>query len=147
VVPCLLAGLLACAACHKTDETPATNTQGTLKGSPPSPIHEAMVRLSKGPDALVPKLGVALRSEAPPWATIQTESKEVAQLASSLAQYEPPVGSKASWAKLTAEYARTAETLDQAAQAKDRDAALAAHKALGDSCLGCHKAHKPQPSW
>ena len=44
--------------------------------------------------------------------------------------------------KLTSAYAEWASDLDEAAQAKDKVAALEAHGKLAGSCMACHREHR-----
>jgi hypothetical protein len=127
--------LLAVGACGK-------GRQAGEVDLPPSPVHQVMEKLAKGPNALTSQINRALRAESPSWESIQPQTREYAQLAASLGQYEPPRGDKQSWAQLTSAYAENAAQLDKAAQAKDKDAALAAHALLGRSCGSCHQAHR-----
>lgn len=147
----LLAVVLAAAACNKTKNNdsggggPGPGMVGGPgrggPGGPPTPIGEIMIKLSKGPAALTP-IGKELKTDPPPWDSIQPQAKEYAQLTASLGKYDPPKGSKESWTKLTGEYAATANELDRAAAAKDKDAAVAAHTKLTQSCVACHNEHK-----
>jgi hypothetical protein len=91
---------------------------------------------------LTAALGRELNEAQPPWETIQTQSKEYAQLTAALGQSDPPRGSKESWAEHTAAFAETASDLDKAAQAKDKSTALATHKQLTESCNACHGEHR-----
>jgi hypothetical protein len=111
-------------------------------GGPPSNVRQIMNRLGKGPRALTPVIGKELEAEPPSWDTLQPQAKEYAQLTAALGQYDPPRGSKESWAKQTAAYADAAAALDRAARAKDTEAARAAHTRLSDSCIGCHSEHR-----
>jgi hypothetical protein len=113
-----------------------------MGGGPPTPIKEIMARLTRGPQSLTPLLATELKTEPPPWETIQSQTKEFARLAASMSGYDPPKGSKESWAKLTGSYAESAAALERAAQARDREAALAAHKSLAGSCMVCHREHR-----
>jgi cytochrome c556 len=131
----LALALLAVGACGK-------GRQAGEADLPPSPVREVMQKLAKGPGALTSQINRALRAEAPSWESIQPQAREYAQLAASLGQYDPPRGDKQSWTRLTSAYAENAAQLDKAAQAKDKDAALAAHAALGRSCGSCHQAHR-----
>ncbi len=88
------------------------------------------------------EIGKELREEPPPWDAIEPQAKEYAQIAASLGQHDPPMGSKESWARLTESFGRSAASLDRAAQARDREAALTAHKTLAKSCQGCHVEHQ-----
>jgi hypothetical protein len=144
--PCaLLAAVLACAACNKAkDSGPlmAGGMGGPGSPRPSSPIAKVMDRLTKGQQSLTTVIGMELQQDPPPWDTLVPQSKEFAQLASSLGKYDPPKGSKESWAKLTGAYAESAASLEKAAEAKDKDAAVAAHQALAGSCRACHMEHR-----
>jgi hypothetical protein len=101
-----------------------------------------MVKLTKGPNSLTPVIGKELETDPPPWETIQAQTKEYAKLAEALGLNDPPKGTRESWATLTADFAATAAELDKAAQARDEDAALAAHGKLEVSCMSCHREHR-----
>ncbi len=150
----LLAVLLVSAACNKAKKDPLAN-QGPpegmgpgMMGGPPgmpgpsTPIRQVMTKLTKGPESLTSKIGQELRADPPAWDTIQPQTKEYVELAATLSKYDPPKGSKESWAKLTGSYTETAAKLDRAAAAKDKSAALAAHTALTQSCMECHREHR-----
>ena len=115
------------------------------KGAPMRETRRIMARLNQGPGGLQNAIGSELKTEKTPWETIQPQTKEYAQLAGDLGKHDPPKGSKESWAKLTAEYAGLADALDKAAQAKDKDAATAAHQDLASSCNACHRQHRGGP--
>src|SRR5690242_20455703 len=148
VLPVVLGFLLASAACNKEKNQLSQGPSGGPGGmpggggGPPSPIGQSMKKmqgLSKG-------VGRELtQSETLSWDTIQTQTKEYAQEAASLGKYDPPKGDKDSWAKLTASFASSAENLDKAATAKDKDATQAAQAVLNKSCMGCHSAHRGGP--
>ncbi len=108
-------------------------------------IRAIMVKLNKGPASLGTLIGEALKAEKPAWETIQSQTKEYAQLAADLGKHEPAKGSKESWSKLTAEFAGLATELDKAAQAKDKAAATAAQQDLASSCMACHRQHRGGP--
>lgn len=115
------------------------------KGASNPEIRTIMVKLNKGPSALGMQIGQSLKAEKPAWDTIQPQAKEYAQLAGDLVKHEPAKGSKDSWSKLSAKYAELATELDKAAQAKDKDAATAAHEDLSASCMACHRQHRGGP--
>lgn len=147
VVSPLLALLLACTACNKPADAPdkpvlGAGPGGPGPGGPGSPMKAMMVKIGRGPQSLSSAIGKELQEASPPWDQIQPQAKEYAELAASLTKTGPPRGSKESWQKLTAEFAAAATSLDKAAQAKDKDAALAAHKTLSSSCMECHRAHR-----
>jgi hypothetical protein len=89
-----------------------------------------MNKLTKGPSSLTSVIGKELAEEQPPWDTIQPQAKEFVQLASAMAQHQPPKGTKESWEDLTSAYTTSAIALDKAAEARDREAARAAHRDL-----------------
>lgn len=107
-------------------------------------VKEIMGKLNKGPNALTPTLKRGLQKDQPDWTEIQAQSKEYATLSAELEKLNPPRGDKASWDKLTRDYAAAAKSLETASAKKDKDAALAAHAQLNKACSACHKAHKPQ---
>src|SRR5579864_8056591 len=105
-------------------------------------IKQIMRRLTKDPGSLTRTIGNELGANPPQWETLATQTREYARLAAALGQNEPPKGSKDSWAKLALAYANSAAALDQAVQAKDRAAALAAHGKISNSCMGCYGEHR-----
>jgi hypothetical protein len=108
----------------------------------PLTIKEIMGKLNKGPYALTPNIKQGLQQAEPNWTTIQEQTKQYIRLAADLTKNAPPQGEKASWDKLAEQYTAAAQTLDAAAQKKDKAAALAAHVKLTGSCNACHQAHK-----
>lgn len=114
-------------------------------GGPRGPIGEIMAKLTKGPQSLTSVIGVELNEETPPWDKIQPQAKEYVQLAGSMSKYDPPKGDKESWLKMTTAFTQSATNLEHAAEAKDSQAAKAAHTALKNSCQSCHQAHRGGP--
>jgi len=106
------------------------------------PIAEIMGKLTKGPQSLTTVIGQELETDPLPWDKLQSQSKEFAELARTMGKYDPPKGSKESWAKMTSAYTDSAVALEKAVEAKDKDAALAAHQTLSNSCKACHNEHK-----
>jgi hypothetical protein len=155
-VPVVLGLLLATAACNKEKfiPPPATNVgdpmggrpgMGGGRGGPKSPIGKVMDKVANGRQSLNMKIGQELNSGSPPWEEIQPQAKEYAELTATLGKYDPPRGDKDSWVKLTSAFAQSAEELNKAAAKKDKDAALAVHKTLSESCKTCHDAHRRGP--
>src|SRR5262249_27921967 len=72
-------------------------------------------------------------------------TKEYKELVQSLTQHDPPRGSKESWSKLTGAFVDSASALEKAVQAKEKDAAVSAHKAISASCMACHQQHRGGP--
>jgi hypothetical protein len=101
-----------------------------------------MGRLTKGPNSLTPLIGKALEAEAPDWTAIQPQTDEYARLAAALAKNTPRKGSPESWTKLSAAFGESADLLNKAAKAKNRDAALEVHGQISGSCMECHRQHR-----
>lgn len=114
-------------------------------GGPRGPIGEIMIKLTKPPQSLTSVIGKELNETPPPWDKIQPQTKEYVQLASSMSKYDPPKGGKESWLKQTGSFSKLATELEQAADAKDVQAAKAAHIVLAKSCNSCHQAHRGGP--
>jgi hypothetical protein len=148
--PLLLVLAFALGACNKSkdegqpDQGPGPGNVGG-PGGKRTPIHDIMVKLAKGPQSLTPVIGQELNADPPPWEQLQSQTKEYAELVSSVAKHDPPKGTKESWTKLTTAFNDSALALDQAIQRKDKEAALAAHKAISSSCMACHREHKSGP--
>ena len=166
--PCYKALALAClpllGGCGDTPpaEAPLPTAPGPVVGGGPPPppgtpsgpvadehghdhgagIGAIMTKLAKGPNSLTPVLGKELAADPVAWETVLPQAKEYAHLASEMGGFDPPKGAKDSWAKLTGAYAQSAADLEKAAEKKDKDAALAAHKQLANSCMTCHQAHR-----
>ncbi len=105
-------------------------------------VKEIMGRLNKQ-GGLYFALGKSLKADAPAWAEIKSQTKEIAQLGACLGKNAPPKGEKDSWETLTKAYADNAQALAQAAERMDKDAAQAAYNKLGGTaCAACHKAHR-----
>jgi hypothetical protein len=115
---------------------------GGFGGRERSPIGKVMATLGSPRGSLTKKIGDELEQDPPPWEAIQAETEQYATLAGELAQYDPPKGEKDSWAEKTAAFAGSATAMNEAAQAKDKEAALAAHGQLATSCKGCHDEHR-----
>jgi hypothetical protein len=131
-----------------TTEGPAAVAQGGPGGpGGPAPksnpaIKQIMVKAAKGPQSLTGLIGKELSADPTPWDTIGPQSKELATLAASMGELEPPMGTKESWQQQTSAYAADAAGLAMAAEAKDLQAALESHGALSRSCISCHRAHR-----
>jgi len=146
--------LLAAAGCSDEAEpnAPASGPGFPVAGPGPEPpldtasgtptIRQIMGRLTKGPNSLTPVIGKALEPEAPDWNAIQPQTDEYARLAAELAKNTPRKGSPESWAKLSATFSESADALNKAAKAKNRDDALDAHSQITGSCMECHRQHR-----
>ena len=152
IMLCLSAMFLAAGACQKPKEDANVAPQeddgfmrGRGMGGRPSPLRDLMVKLAKGPQSLNSLIGAELKTEPPPWDTIQKQAKEFLQLASSMGQLDPPKGSKESWTKHTSSFVASADALEKAGLSKNKDKALEAHATLGQSCMSCHREHRGGP--
>jgi len=103
-----------------------------------------MEKIGEGPNALQKVLEAAFKADAPAWDTIQAQTKEYVQLATESGKADPPRGEKESWIKLSTEFTALAAELDESAEAKDKDATVAALSGLSTSCKECHDQHKRQ---
>ena len=70
------------------------------------------------------------------------ELNMLVELYEELGKNTPPKGDKESWKKLSLAFADSAADLDKAAQAKDKETAVAALDGLQNSCMGCHRQHR-----
>jgi hypothetical protein len=118
-----------------------TSTSSSADDKEPS-IKDIMTKAHKGGDALISKLGKALKEKEVPWEAVQKQSKELLDLGKALGKAKPPKGEAESWEKLTKAYVETATALNEAAEKKEKKDAAAAHKKLTGMCMDCHKAHK-----
>jgi hypothetical protein len=119
---------------------PGEADAGPLGDSPT--VKQIMGKLTRGPGSLTPVIAHELNVDPPAWDTIQPQTREYARLAAAMGKNDPPRGSMESWSQLTAAFASSAEALNKAAEAKDRDAALEAHEAITGSCMSCHREHR-----
>jgi cytochrome c553 len=144
-----LALMIVVGACNKKSgdgdgqEAPKDGPPGP--GGKRTPIHDIMVKLAQGPKSLTPTIRAELQADPPPWDQLQAQTKEYTGLVKEMAGYDPPKGSKESWAKMSAEYMIAADVLDRAVQAKDKEGARAAIQSIQGSCMGCHRQHKGGP--
>ena len=145
----LLLGAMGCSDDDGGGPSGAPNLPGPAMGGPAGKggkrtLEQIMSRLAKGPNSMTPVIGKDLKAEKPDWDTIQGLTKEYAQLAAQMGPETPPRGSAESWAKLTASFTASAEELNKAAIAKDKETALKAHESIANSCKACHQEHRPQ---
>ena len=135
----LMAGLAA--GCNKSSR-PAAATAGAAGAGGVPTISDIMQQVNKRKSGVHTEVGEALQAESVDWAAVEPKTKNYAALADFLGKNDPPKGDKTSWESLTTAYAADAQTLHAAAEKKDKDAALAAHQKLSDSCMGCHRSHR-----
>ena len=102
-----------------------------------------MMTISRGPNSLQ-VIEKELNGGSLDWATIQSQAKEYARMGETLSKTKVPMGSADSWSKLTAAFAESANDFDKAAQAKNKEDAVAAQFELKNSCMTCHNQHRPK---
>lgn len=121
----------------------AATLSTVLAGADDTPsIKQVMVKLHKGADAPIAVLKTQLKSDTPDWAKVQKATKDFVILGASLAKNDPPKGDAASWKPLANAYFADSKATDDAASAKDLNAARASFGKLAASCKSCHVAHK-----
>lgn len=77
------------------------------------------------------------------WEDAQKYAKDLSILGEALGQNKALKGDEKSWKAQTAKYADNTKKLLKATEDKDAKAVNASVGALGNSCGGCHKAHRP----
>lgn len=115
---------------------------GAADGKVPS-VEDIMKAVNKKKGGLHADVADLLKAGSIDWATVQDKTKKYSAMADFLGKNDPPQGDKSSWEKLTKAYAADANTLNTAAQKKDKAGATAAMGKLQKSCMGCHKVHRP----
>jgi hypothetical protein len=105
-------------------------------------IKDIMTKAHKGGKSLLANINGELKEDEPDWNDVQRDTKELLQLGSSLGKNTPPKGDQASWDRLTKAYVATAQSLETAAEGKNKSAAQSALKQIQGSCRGCHQAHR-----
>ena len=106
-------------------------------------IGETMRKLNGGSSSMTRNLELDLKEDDPDWEAIQESTAEYAKLVAGLQKATPRKGDKASWEKLTKDYADKAQALDAAARKKDRKTASDVVARIKSSCAACHRAHRP----
>jgi hypothetical protein len=109
-------------------------------------VKECMGKLNKGPNALCPTIGKALKDAEPDWNDLSKMAKEFVEFATALTKAEPPMGDKEAFKKKATAYCDDAKALLAACEKKDQKAAAAAHGKLSamKTCAGCHSEHRPK---
>lgn len=109
----------------------------------PATIAEIMQALHKGSESPLATLKAALKSDSPDWSVVQKAAKVYVECSSDLPKNDPPKGDSESFKKLAKAFASNAKSLKEAAEKQELAAAKDAFGKIGGSCMGCHKAHKP----
>jgi cytochrome c556 len=103
-------------------------------------ISEIMLKGHKGTDAFLTKLRADVKGQK--WEDAATNAKALNVFGEALGKNKPPKGDEKSWKALTDKYAANTKAVLAGVEKKDAKAATAALTAIGNSCGGCHKAHK-----
>lgn len=77
------------------------------------------------------------------WDDATMYAKDLNILGAALGKNKPTKGDEKSWKTLTDKYATNTKAALEGAEKKDAKAVNSALGAIGMSCGGCHKAHKP----
>lgn len=104
-------------------------------------ISEIMKKGHAKTDGYVAKIKEATKGEK--WEDAQKYAKDLNILGEALGKNKPPKGDEKSWKALTDKYADATKKVLKGAEDKDAKAVSAGLGAIGGSCGGCHKAHKP----
>jgi cytochrome c556 len=105
------------------------------------PDIEKIMEDAHGKDGLRAKIAAAHKANKLDDAKKPVE--EWVKLAGALGKNEPPKGEKDSWKKMTGTYEKSVKDLAAAVKGDKADGVKTAMAAIGRSCAGCHKAHKP----
>jgi cytochrome c556 len=114
---------------------------GVAVAADPS-IKDIMIKAHKPGKSLLANINGELREDEPDWNDVQKDSKEMVQLGAALGKNTPPKGDQASWDRLTKAYLANVQTLEAAAESKNKSGAQTALKQIQGSCRGCHQAHR-----
>lgn len=104
--------------------------------------HDIMETINKGKPSMHKQIGIDLAAIPPKWDDVAAQMPQYVELASALPSASPERGDEASWKVLANAYAAGAVALNEAIEAKNQPAALAAHTALDQSCKPCHDLHR-----
>lgn len=104
--------------------------------------HDIMETINKGKPSMHKQIGIDLAAIPPKWDDVASQMPQYVELASALPNASPERGDEASWKVLATAYAAGAVALNEAVEAKNQPAALAAHTALNQSCKPCHDLHR-----
>lgn len=92
-------------------------------------------------DGFITKIREAAKAEK--WEDAQKFAKDFNTLGEALGKNKAPKGDEKSWKTLTDKYVASTKAVVEGADKKDAKAVNAGLGAIGGSCGGCHKAHKP----
>ncbi len=104
-------------------------------------IAEIMKKGHAKTDGYIAKTKEAAKGEK--WEDAVKYAKDLNTLGEALGKNKPPKGDEKSWKALTEKYVASTKAAVEGAEKKDAKAVNAALGAIGTSCGGCHKAHKP----
>jgi cytochrome c556 len=106
-------------------------------------IKDIMIKAHKPGKSLLANIMGELKEDEPDWSDVQKDSKELVELGTALGKNTPPKGDQASWDRLTKAYLANVQSLEAAAESKNKSAAQTALKQMQGSCRACHMAHRP----
>jgi hypothetical protein len=112
--------------------------EGERKPSIRAVMHKEYT-VSRAPFLVIKK---ELDSETPDWEKVRESARTFVTLAAALERNDPGDGDKESWKKLTELHLGDAKAMEDAAEARDKDAALVVHRRMAAACKACHAAHR-----
>ena len=107
-------------------------------------VRDVMKKLNRGPTSVHSTLLLDLKDDDPDWEAIQENTAEYAKQTAFLLKNKPAKGDAGSWETLAKSYSADARALDAAAKRKDARGTSNVLKRMSNSCMACHKAHKPE---
>ena len=129
----LTAGLVLAAGAATADDT--------KKPDKPKEIKEIMKKGHAGKKALLATITNDLKTEK--WDEVKKSTDIMKVYGETIGDFEPPMGSKESWKKMTDKYKDETTAMSKAADKKDAAGTEKSVKSVQNMCKGCHSAHKP----
>ncbi len=129
----LTAGLMLAAGAATADDT--------KKPEAPKSIKEIMKKGHAGKKSLLSMIGNELKTEK--WEEVKKATDVLKVYGETIGGFDPPMGDKESWKKMTDKYKDDTAAMSKAADKKDAAGTEKSLKSVQNSCKGCHSAHKP----
>ena len=121
--------------------TTAQDKKGDKKDEKLPDISEIMAKAHGKTDGYLAQLKTQVKGAK--WEDAGKTAKDLTLIADALGKNKPPKGEAKSWETLTKKYSENVKAVSDGIEKKDAAAAGKALGAIGTSCGGCHKAHKP----
>lgn len=121
--------------------TTAQDKKGDKKDEKLPDISEIMAKAHGKTDGYIAQLKGQIKGGK--WEDAGKTAKDFTLIADALGKNKPPKGTEKSWEMLTKKYSENVKAVSDGVEKKDAAATGKALGAIGMSCGGCHKAHKP----